>query len=116
MGGVEKRTISLPAAEARSIDDLVAAGGYASASDVVRTGRRGGAAADGLGEERNAFRPTRHATSARCLARVVASPFRPRPHNDVCAAAAPTDVTATPPLPGCFGISPERRDTASPCP
>lgn len=40
MPAVEKRTISLPADQARSIDDLVAAGGYASVSEVIRAGLR----------------------------------------------------------------------------
>jgi len=38
--GVEKRTISLPAAQASYIDSLVEAGTYASASEVVRAGLR----------------------------------------------------------------------------
>lgn len=37
---VEKRTISLPSAQARYIDALVDAGSYASASEVVRAGLR----------------------------------------------------------------------------
>ena len=40
MPGVEKRTISLPAAQASYIDSLVEAGTYASASEVVRAGLR----------------------------------------------------------------------------
>jgi antitoxin ParD1/3/4 len=40
MAAVEKRTISLPADQARYMDELVAAGGYASASEVVRAGLR----------------------------------------------------------------------------
>lgn len=40
MSTVEKRTISLPADQARYMDELVAAGGYASASEVVRAGLR----------------------------------------------------------------------------
>ena len=40
MPTVEKRTISLPAAQARYIDALVEAGTYASASEVVRAGLR----------------------------------------------------------------------------
>ncbi|HXK04892.1 MAG TPA: type II toxin-antitoxin system ParD family antitoxin [Verrucomicrobiae bacterium] len=40
MAAVEKRTISLPADQARYVDELVAAGGYASASEVVRAGLR----------------------------------------------------------------------------
>jgi len=38
--GIEKRTISLPAAQASYIDALVEAGTYASASEVVRAGLR----------------------------------------------------------------------------
>jgi antitoxin ParD1/3/4 len=38
--GIEKRTISLPAAQASYIDSLVEAGTYASASEVVRAGLR----------------------------------------------------------------------------
>jgi antitoxin ParD1/3/4 len=40
MPAVEKRTISLPADQARYVDELVAAGGYASASEVIRAGLR----------------------------------------------------------------------------
>lgn len=40
MPGIEKRTISLPAAQASYIDALVKAGTYASASEVVRAGLR----------------------------------------------------------------------------
>lgn len=40
MAAVEKRTVSLPAEQARYVDELVAAGGYASASEVVRAGLR----------------------------------------------------------------------------
>jgi antitoxin ParD1/3/4 len=37
---LEKRTISLPGKQASYIDSLVASGGYASASEVVRAGLR----------------------------------------------------------------------------
>ena len=40
MPAVEKRTISLPAEQARYMDQLVASGGYASVSEVVRAGLR----------------------------------------------------------------------------
>jgi antitoxin ParD1/3/4 len=40
MPAVEKRTISLPPAQARYIDALVETGTYASASEVVRAGLR----------------------------------------------------------------------------
>ncbi len=40
MSGIEKRTVSLPAAQANYIDALVEAGSYASASEVVRAGLR----------------------------------------------------------------------------
>jgi antitoxin ParD1/3/4 len=40
MAAVEKRTISLTADQARTIDELVAGGGYASASEVIRAGLR----------------------------------------------------------------------------
>ncbi|WP_245216142.1 ribbon-helix-helix domain-containing protein [Pararoseomonas baculiformis] len=40
MAAVEKRTVSLPADQARYVDGLVAAGGYASASEVVPAGLR----------------------------------------------------------------------------
>ena len=40
MPQVEKRTISLPAAQASYVDALVSGGTYASASEVVRAGLR----------------------------------------------------------------------------
>jgi len=40
VASIEKRTISLPAEQASYIDALVASGGYASASEVVRAGLR----------------------------------------------------------------------------
>jgi antitoxin ParD1/3/4 len=40
MGAIEKRTVSLPAEHAAFIDAKVAAGEYASASEVVRAGLR----------------------------------------------------------------------------
>ncbi|MGA9867011.1 MAG: type II toxin-antitoxin system ParD family antitoxin [Acetobacteraceae bacterium] len=40
MPGIEKRTISLPTAQASYIDALVDGGAYASASEVVRAGLR----------------------------------------------------------------------------
>jgi antitoxin ParD1/3/4 len=40
MPGIEKRTVSLPTAQASYIDALVEAGAYASASEVVRAGLR----------------------------------------------------------------------------
>ena len=40
MANVEKRTISLPEEHAAFIDQLVASGTYASASEVVRAGLR----------------------------------------------------------------------------
>jgi antitoxin ParD1/3/4 len=40
MPAIEKRTVSLPAAQANYIDALVKTGTYASASEVVRAGLR----------------------------------------------------------------------------
>jgi antitoxin ParD1/3/4 len=40
MSSIEKRTVSLPAEHAAFIDAKVAAGAYASASEVVRAGLR----------------------------------------------------------------------------
>lgn len=40
MTTVSKRTVSLPAEQSRYIDELVATGAYASASEVVRAGVR----------------------------------------------------------------------------
>jgi antitoxin ParD1/3/4 len=40
MSNVEKRTFSLPAEHAASIDEKVASGAYASGSEVVRAGLR----------------------------------------------------------------------------
>lgn len=40
MAAAEKRTVSLPLAQARYMDELVATGGYASVSEVVRAGLR----------------------------------------------------------------------------
>lgn len=40
MPSIEKRTVSLPSEQAAYVDRLVASGGYASASEVVRAGLR----------------------------------------------------------------------------
>ena len=40
MPNIEKRTISLPAEHAAYLDEMVASGNYASASEVVRAGLR----------------------------------------------------------------------------
>ena len=40
MANIEKRTVSLPEEHAAFIDQLVASGAYASASEVVRAGLR----------------------------------------------------------------------------
>ena len=40
MAASRKRTFSLPAEQARYIDNLVASGGYATSSEVIRAGLR----------------------------------------------------------------------------
>ncbi|MGA8197872.1 MAG: type II toxin-antitoxin system ParD family antitoxin [Acetobacteraceae bacterium] len=80
MPTVEKRTVSLPPAQASYIDSLVETGAYASASEVVRAGLRA------LQERDAAIERWLHEEVVPVYDAMQADPGRGIPANEVAAA------------------------------
>ena len=88
MPAVQKRTVSLTADQARTIDQLVAAGGYASASEVVRAGLRA------LQERDAAIERWLHTEVAPVADAMQANPTRALSADQVAAALATHHATS----------------------
>ena len=88
MPAVQKRTVSLTADQARTIDQFVAAAGYASASEVVRAGLRA------LQERDAAIERWLHTEVAPVADAMQANPTRALSADQVAAALATHHATS----------------------